>query len=426
MITLMNQSICILGRQPALGLAELESLFGAEKLRPVGKQAVELDIEPGDVPLARLGGTQKVCKVLRYLPYGDWRKIEQYLIETIPQHLDNLPEGKLKLGLSLYGLRVGSRQINASGLSIKKSIKAAGRSVRVVPNSNPDLSTAQTIHNNLTGELGMELVLLADGKKTVLAQVTAVQDITAYGARDQARPKRDARVGMLPPKLAQIIINLAVGKVREREEWREEREPQLTPHSPLPTPHSLKILDPFCGTGVVLQEALLMGYDAYGADLEPRMVEYSQTNLEWLVEKFTVHGSQFTVATGDATDFDWTKHFTLNLDPHTLTIASETYLGRAFSAEPRPEVLREVMQDVDTIHRKFLKNVARQTSPGFRMCIAVPAWKSAQGFKHLKVLDSLEEIGYTRQSFKHSDDKDMVYHRPEQIVGRELVVLVRK
>lgn len=60
-----------------------------------------------------------------------------------------------------------------------------------------------------------------------------VQDIESYTARDQARPMRDARVGMLPPKLAQIIINLALSNNDITE-----------------------VLDPFCGTGVVLQEGI--------------------------------------------------------------------------------------------------------------------------------------------------------------------------
>ncbi len=84
------------------------------------------------------------------------------------------------------------------------------------------------------------------------------------------------------------------------------------------------------------------------------------------------------------------------------------------------------MQDVDTIHKKFLQNVARQTKPGFRLCIAVPAWKTKNGFQHLKTLDSLEELGYTRVSFAHARPKDLVYHREDQIVARELVVLIRK
>ena len=160
-----------------------------------------------------------------------------------------------------------------------------------------------------------------------------------------------------------------------------------------------------------------MGFGAYGTDLEPRMIEYSQTNLAWLVSKFQTPSSKFQLSQGDATNHTWQTF---------ETVACETYLGRPFSALPSPQALDEVMRDVDTIHRKFLQNLATQTKPGQRLCIAVPAWKTKSGFKHLKTLDNLADLGYTRSVFKHVETLDLIYHRPEQIVARELVVLTRK
>jgi tRNA (guanine10-N2)-dimethyltransferase len=296
----------------------------------------------------------------------------------------------MTFGISTYGLKVSPAAINATALSVKKAVRATGRPIRVVPNKTTELSSAQVLHNHLTAyPLGIEINLIRDGDSVWMAQTFGVQDINAYAARDQRRPKRDARVGMLPPKLAQIITNLAAGSKKQT------------------------VLDPFCGTGVVLQEALLMGHKAYGTDIDPRMIEYSEANLKWL----RLNLGPWKLAEGDATNFQWEQFD---------TVAGETYLGRPFSATPNPETLREVMQDVDTIHRKFLKNLAQQTKSGFRACLAVPAWKTKSGFKHLKTLDSLEELGYTRLSFAHVRDEDLIYHRPGQIVARELVVLTRK
>lgn len=442
----MNKSVAILGRQPALGLAELESLYGAEKLKPISDSAAVLDTPPADVVFSRLGGTVKLAKLLTIIDTTDWKKLEDYLVKHLPDHVCCIPEGKLTLGLSAYNLNVSVNTINKTTLALKKVVRETGRPCRIVPNKEPALSSAQVLHNKLFTSHNWELILIGSGNQTYLAQTTNVQDINAYAARDQARPKRDARVGMLPPKLAQIIINLA------------------RPDS------SQAILDPFCGTGVVLQEALLMGFDAYGTDLEERMIDYSKVNLDWLAEKAHINDRTYLLETGDATNFEWQ-----GFD----TIASETYLGRPFSAEPKPEILREVMQDVDTIHKKFLKNVARQTQSGFRLCLAVPAWirpthrpslpgsiatssarasgtrdsfsapmlnrsststassashrendsgtqMRAAEFIHLPVLDHLTEMGYTRQSFVHAQGDDLIYHREGQIVGRELVVLIRK
>lgn len=389
----MSQIISILGRQPALGLAELESLYGAKYIQPIGNTAALLDLPSVEINMAQLGGSQKLCKFLTYLPTTELPAIMKYISATLPDHFKYVPSGKIHIGFSFYGYNFNPGKINAAALGLKKQLKSASRGVRIIPNKQPELNTAQILHNQLVGPNGMELVCIKWGKRTVLAQTIAIQDIEAYAARDQARPKRDARVGMLPPKLAQIILNL------------------VNPAA------DSAILDPFCGTGVVLQEALLMGHDVYGTDLEERMIEYSKDNLEWLSSKIDLTSRTYLLETGDATSFEW--------QPFD-TIACETYLGRPFSAEPKPDTLAEVMQDVDTIHRKFLKNVARQTKPGFKMCIAVPAWRSKSGFKHLKTLDSLEEIGYNRVSFVHAGNQEMIYHRDNQIVGRELVVLIRK
>ena len=388
------QSLCILGRQPSLGIAELESLFGASFVEPVGTVAALVDRNPAEIPFARIGGSSKLASVLTRLETNDWAELIAYITHQLPKRLDHLPEGKLKFGLSVYGFPVNVPKINAAALSIKKAVKATSRSIRVVPNNEPTLNSAQVLHNQLTGDLGMELLLVKDGTSTILAQTVREQDIDAYAARDHGRPMRDARVGMLPPKLAQVIVNLA----RPADDGT--------------------VLDPFCGTGVILQEASLMGYGIYGSDLEPRMIEYTDKNLQWLETQTQKH-TQGATEVADATNHAWQQ------TPFT-TIACETYLGRPFSIQPKPEVLQEVMQDVDTIHKKFLRNVTSQTQAGFRMCIAVPAWKTHQGFKHLKTLDSLEELGYTRLKFVHARDEDLIYHREGQIVARELVVLIRK
>ena len=44
-------------------------------------------------------------------------------------------------------------------------------------------------------------------------------------------------------------------------------------------PPRAKILDPFCGTGTILMEASLMGYKAYGSDIDARMIRAAEINL---------------------------------------------------------------------------------------------------------------------------------------------------
>ncbi len=409
--------LCILGRQPALGSAELENRFGADALQSILPEIMQLETDQDVSVFEQFGGIQKVTKLLTYLETTDWNKAIRQVQKLLPHHLQYIPEGKITIGLSIHGLSASPQQINAAALSLKKTIKASGRSARVVPNNEPTLNTAQVIHNKLTGSNGMELLLINDRGRLILAQTVWVQDIEAYRLRDQERPMRDARIGMLPPKLAQIILNLAI-----TEEQADD-------------PASITVLDPFCGTGVLLQEATLNGFNVAGTDLDPRMVDYTTKNLTWLASKLTLDmrprlagaslrnvSIEFTqqppAKVGDATSIRWSEPFDV--------IAAETFLGRPLSSQPDQETLQKIINDCNTIHRKFLQNVARQTNPGFRMCLAVPAWAGKNGFKHLPVLDHLEELGYNRISFVHANANELVYHRKDQIVARELVVLTRR
>jgi tRNA G10 N-methylase Trm11 len=388
-----SKSVAVLGRQTALGLAELESLYGDSVVTKLGSQCALVDLRNEQISFGRLGSCIKLAKLLTILDTTDWLKIAEYITSQLPEHVVRLDEGKLTIGLSAIGFDVSPPKVNACGLSLKKIVKQSGRPCRIIPNKTAELSSATVLNNRLFSSHNWEILVIRAGRSTYLAQTTNVQDIFAYAARDQQRPKRDPRVGMLPPKLAQTIINMAN-----------------------PTAESV-VLDPFCGTGVLLQEALLMGMDAYGSDLEERMIDYSKANLDWLGEKYDLGARKYFLAAGDATTTQW-KPFD--------TIACETYLGRPLVSLPDPATLNKIMTDVDTIHKKFLANVARQTSPGFHMCVAVPAWKTNAGFKHLRTLDHLAELGYTRAVFKNASAEELIYHRPGQIVGRELAVLVRK
>jgi tRNA G10 N-methylase Trm11 len=411
------QSLMILGRQPELGLAELESLYGASKVQTAGQQAAIVDIDPCLLAFDRLGGSTKFCKILTTLDTTNWGKIEKFLLQVSPGHSASMPEGKMTLGLSLYGFNEGLRRIEATGLSLKKAIRKTGRPVRLVPNKETELNAAQIIHNKLTGPNGWELVFVKDGAQTIVAQTVKVQDIESYTRRDRERPKRDTKVGMLPPKLAQIIINLASGQLPEE---------VLQNICDIPAGHEIPVtlldktlLDPFCGTGVLLQEALLMGYQVYGTDLEPRMIEYSSKNLSWLDDKFRIAETTPQLEQGDATDHKWQSPIDL--------VACETYLGRPFTSQPDTAILAQTVSECNLIIKKFLNNIREQIEPGTRLCLAVPAWQTRSGeFKHLPLIDSLSDLGYNRVIFEHVRDDQLLYHRADQYTARQLIVITRK
>jgi tRNA G10 N-methylase Trm11 len=75
---------------------------------------------------------------------------------------------------------------------------------------------------------------------------------------------------MLPPKLAQIMIHMA-----------------LTPTLSQGERGQATIYDPFCGLGTVLIESILMQNTAvYGSDISPENIEKTKENLNYTRKNF--------------------------------------------------------------------------------------------------------------------------------------------
>lgn len=394
--------IAILGRQPALGMAELESLHGAENTSWFSD--ISATITTDSFSIDYLGGTQKAGRLIAEFSSGDWHKISMQIVKHYQQAWQQ-HDGRITLGISAYGFNVSARDVQKTGLILKSKLRQRGLSLRLVPNTESALSSATSHHNKLglsTNKVEL-IVVRAKNGRIVIAESIGAQNITAYTRRDQERPKRDAFVGMLPPKLAQIMVNLAA--------------PQSNHPQDVPSNIVGRLLDPFCGTGVVLQEAALMNYRVYGTDLSDKMIDYSKANLEWLAR--TRHISiDASLHQGDAMTTKWKQPVD--------AVVCESYLGQPFSAPPSPQKLADVQKNCDHIISSFLKNIASQLRPGTPLCVAVPAWRDAFGhFSHLRVVRQLEQLGYKRHEFHTIKAADLLYFREDQVVARELLVLTK-
>jgi len=431
--------IAILGRQPALGVAELEKVFGGKAVTPLSPQAVRIDSESFEVQ--RFGGVLKAGKIIAELPRSDWHQVSQKIVQYYTNEWSSF-EGKITLGISAYNFTVDAREVQKTGIILKQKLKKSGASLRLIPNLEPVLSTATSHHNKLgLSPNKVELIVVrTNDSKVVIAESTGSQNITAYARRDQQRPKRDAFVGMLPPKLAQIMINLAIGNsgvCSSRAADVTSRSNPLQPKSDqAPGPlldlersriaegsasrgeqKRLIILDPFCGTGVILQEALLIGYSVYGTDLSDKMISYSRDNLDWLAEGYHTK-FDYKLSEGDAMTMKWQQPIN--------AVVGETYLGQPFSAPPSPAKLDEVQRNCNHIITEFLRNLAAQIKPGTPVCIAIPAWRDKNGhFTHLPLVATIARLGYKPHEFTNISQNDLLYYRENQIVARELLVLTR-
>lgn len=381
--------ITILGRQPAIGVAELESLYAADNVRWFSDTSATID--GSDLDFERIGGSQKAGRVVIELR-GDWRQASQRIVTTYTKMWGNA-DHKITLGISAYGFATSAREVQKTGLILKKKLRESGVSLRLVPNQEPALNTAASHHNKLgLSKSKVELLVVrgSDGR-IVIAESIGAQNITALAARDQERPRTDAFVGMLPPKLARIMINLS------------GRNTTGT------------LLDPFCGTGTVLQESALLGYDVYGTDLSEKMVDYSRTNLDWIIDKYHL-ATKTRVEHGDATTYSWQQPIG--------KVVCETYLGQPFSAPPSPKKLTEVRGNCNYIISSFLENIRPQLATGTILVIAVPAWRDTDGnLTHLPLVQSTESLGYARISLRHASNEQLIYYRENQVVARELLLL---
>lgn len=197
------------------------------------------------------------------------------------------------------------------------------------------------------------------------------------------------------------MINLAVGKAATEKNTQPQR-----------------ILDPFCGTGVLLQEAGLLGHAVYGTDLSEKMIRYSRDNLNWLQDTYKIPLDWY-LHEGDAMDTTWQQPIT--------AVASETYLGQPFSAPPSPAKLTEVRGNCNHIIGSFLRNLSSQLKTGTPVVLAVPAWRDKEArFSHLPLVDKLDDYGFERIELKTVDSSKILYFRPDQVVAREILMLVKK
>lgn len=398
--------IALLGRQPELSIAELERIFS--QVSWFSPQTALIDTAD-TIDIQKLGGSQKIGRVIFTADTTDWRRVSDEIVRHYVKAWSTAP-GKITLGLSTYDLTASPRDVQKVGLVLKSKLKQSGVSLRLIPNQEAALSTATAHHNKLgLSDNKVELLIIRGKTQTIIAESVGTQNITALAARDQGRPRRDAFVGMLPPKLAQMMINMAYGSA-PAPPARHTQDSETQPSRP-------RILDPFCGTGVLLQEAALLGYAVYGTDLSEKMIRYSRDNLNWLQDTYRFKVDWF-LHEGDAMETQWQSPID--------AVASEAYLGQPFSAPPSKAKLTEVRSNCNHIIGTFLKNLATQVETGTPVVLAVPAWKDAAGnFTHLPLTTNIESFGFERMELSTVEADRLMYFRPDQVVARELLLLTK-
>ncbi len=382
----------ILGSHPALSLSELET-------KVVGQWQVindNLAIVSGVTDLASdlleyLGGTIKFGQVV-----GQFKQLDEAAAQQAAEQLLSLAvaDKKICFGLSNYDQRPLSRDF---GIKIKRQLQESGRAVRWVISRDAALSSVVVEQNHLL-DSGGEIVLWRQNNCWQWGLTMAVQPFKSLSARDYGRPARDDQSGMLPPKVAQIMLNLA----------------DLEPGD--------SVLDPFCGSGTVLQEAALMkAGQIIGLDNSALAVANSQINWQWLADRWTVE-VELEIGLADA------RQASAELAGQKIKcIVTEPYLGPQRGRRD----FRAITQELNKLYSQALVDWQKIIAPGGRVVMIWPVFIDGQQ-KHLVRPDitGWRKVEYSQLAKQvwpkqYTLDGNLLYGRPGQAVWRAIVGLER-
>lgn len=412
----------ILGREPALSMAEIFAVVNRSLGKTVAtdafaKAAVSRETLRLELPetvqrdslMETLGGTIKIGLITKTSPFP---LDNQLLVREITDSILNTPglekRKRLRFGISPYGANIPSL-----GLAVKRMIEETGRAVRWVTSREKTLSSVVVKTNRLLTE-GAEVVLIIEKNKLHIGRTVAVQPFEALEARDFPRPGRDQKSGMLPPKLARMMVNLAA------------------------TPKSGTILDPFCGSGTIPVEALLVGYqNLIGTDLDPQAIKNTNQNLDWMVKnRFIPSAARDAIRTFPCDVRDLAKH----LKPHSIdALVTEPFLGPPLTGREPRSFLEKTATELADLYRQSLTVFKALLTQDGRIVMVFPLIRSASTFLPSAIPTDLSSFGFRLtspfpenfpipKSFEGelgTEGKILIYGRPNQRVWREIAILER-
>ncbi|PWU22455.1 hypothetical protein C5B42_05975 [Candidatus Cerribacteria bacterium 'Amazon FNV 2010 28 9'] len=376
----MSSYLFFLGRVNNLCFAEASRVIGTlypeanfVRILPHVALVDELSEEQAVSLQERLGGTIKIAKVVETTSPLSTEQIEEKSAEV----LVNLRKPEVK-SLSFGIGEFGRESLDAPNLTrIKKILKSKGISSRFIDSPRYGLSASVLLHQDVE-----EVVIVKANDQLVFGYTIAVQNIDDWTKRDRMKPRSDRRRGMLPPKLARILVNLAAPTKGER------------------------VLDPFCGTGTTLLEGLMVGQEVIGADIRQEAVDQSRENIEWFVSQYPGNYT-WDVAMSDAT----------KLTPELLrgtvdAIVAEGFLG---PLTPLERELPNMFKGLEKLYLGAFKQWTHILKPGAVVCIALPRVEAGKKVYSLSpLIDSLEKFGYNILL------SPFVYDREGTITQREI------
>jgi len=404
----MNKKhLLIFGRTPVLSMAELIGFNDGRKLNIDIKENTDnfvvvegINTIDAESLLRFLAGFIKVASVVkesaRPKNEDEWVKVLEDLM------LDKDSVSPLTFGLSFYGKKENvpaSKNQERIALTLKKKLRVNGRAVRWVSGRGQPLTSVQVDKNNLVKTSGAEFIIVCGPESIIIGRTLAVQPFEEWGERDFGRPRRDAKAGMLPPKLARMMINMLGLDIQG------------------------SLLDPFCGSGTILTEAVLSGWPkVLGSDKDEGAVKNTLGNLGWIQSQV---GKKFdyeaqTIAIESLDKF---------IAPESIhAIVTEPYLGPPLKSCPTLKEIKFIQAELLPIYANAFRAFSRALVPGGKVVMIIPRWLCSDGQIYtLPVFENKLPAGLSRldifRNFLKLANESVVYSRPQQFVLREIILL---
>ena len=394
----------VLGRNQDLSIAELKSVFRQEalpyKLIQSSKEIAlveskdDLDIQ---ILNKTLGGIVKIGRVIKEVPLEE--KLKNIFSNDILVELFGDCTGKIEFGISLYSCGGASEQINKLFLSledacraIKSKLEEAGIKSHYPQSKEKFLSSASVDKNNLLKN-GGEILIVATQNSLLVGKTLAVQEFEKFSKRDYGRPVRDMHSGVMPPKLARIMINLAqIGKKDV-------------------------LLDPFCGSGTILQESLILGYrNVLGRDNSQKAIDDTKTNLDWLTNNTQIANTVIDVKLGDTT------RLLENIRVDSINaIVSEPYLGPTLKNRLHISEISKTLVELKNLYLLSFEQFHKVLKQNGVVVIILPAFPNYQKTIYMEIISDIESLGFKQILLSQGHRKSIIVGTRNDFVLREIV-----
>jgi tRNA G10 N-methylase Trm11 len=206
-----------------------------------------------------------------------------------------------------------------------------------------------------------------------------------FQIRATKRPVVSSQVA-LAPRLARLLVHLAN------------------------VPVGGLLLDPFCGSGTILGEAMLEGIKCIGVDRDPNSIRNTERNLAWIASTSNATTTtrsdrlgSFETILGDATALSRV----LRNGPAVDAIVTEPILLPNLTSTPGLKAARSMIKNASVTYSDFLYSARDVLRESGRLVVVVPSIRTSEGKDVAVMLEEVESAGF--REFQPLRDSTITY-----------------